>query len=200
MMRKIAPLLFLLLLSSTLLSQDIKRGVILINGVAHVADLSNTGSVIAFYQSIPNYFNTDLSDSQIIARVEQQGLNSEGKVDLYTNSEDEPKLMDFKRVKEYSVDQKQYISFSRGRAILNKKAVDQIRALADSFQNQEINEIIINAYHDDTSRQRLLAENRSMAIKDLLVTFGVNEFQIQRNLPYGNEGDQLYFVYLRTVK
>ena len=83
---------------------------------------------------------------------------------------------------------------------LNKKAVDQIRALADSFQNQEINEIIINAYHDDTSRQRLLAENRSMAIKDLLVTFGVNEFQIQRNLPYGNEGDQLYFVYLRTVK
>ncbi len=199
-MRFVFSLLFLSISCLTLQSQDVKRAVILINGVAHVADLSNTGSVIAFYQSIPDYFNSSLSDSQIIARVERQGLSTEGKVDLYTNTEEEPELTDFKRVQEYSVDQKQYISFSRGRAILNKKAVDQIRALADSFQDQEISEIIINAYHDDTARQRLLAENRSKAIKDLLVTFGVTEFQIQRNLPYGNEGDQLYFVYLRTVE
>ena len=181
-------------------SQEVKRSVILINGVAHVADLSTTGSVIAYYQSIPNYFNNPLSDKEIIAQAERIGLSNKGQVELYTNNPQEPELSKFRRVTEFTSDQRQYIAFSTGRAILNKTAVDQIRDLADLYQNQEISEIIINAYHDDTRRQRLLAENRSKAIRDLLITFGVNEQNIQRNLPYGNEGDQLYFVYLRTVE
>jgi len=72
--------------------------------------------------------------------------------------------------------------------------------LADAYRSNEISEVIINAYHDDSQRQKRLALNRSKAIKDLLETFGIPNNHIQRNAPYGDEGDQLYFVYLRTVQ
>jgi outer membrane protein OmpA-like peptidoglycan-associated protein len=189
----------ILLAALTAYSQQSQRAIILINGIAHIADLSPNGSVIAFYQSLPDYFKSNDSDQSFIARLEQQGLTEGGSLDLYAD-QDDPLQTDFARIKEYSGDERQYIAFTRGRAILSRDAVSQIKSLADAYRSNEIKEVIINAYHDNSQRQKRLALNRSKAIKDLLETFGIPYKQIQRNAPYGDEGDQLYFVYLRTVQ
>lgn len=198
-MRFVITIALIYFLSIAAFSQQSQRAIILINGIAHVADLSPTGSVIAFYQSLPDYFDSSDSDQSFIARLEEQGLTEGGSLDLYAD-QDDPLKSNFARVKEYSEEEKQYISFTRGRAILSKDAVNQIKSLADAYRSNDINEVIINAYHDNSQRQKRLALNRSKAIKDLLGAYGVPYSQIQRNAPYGDEGDQLYFVYLRTVQ
>ena len=198
-MRFVITIVFLLFAVVTASSQQAQRAIILINGIAHIADLSPNGSVIAFYQALPNYFNSNDSDQEFIALLEQQGLKERGSLDLYADRDD-PLQTNFARVQEYAGNEKQYIAFTRERAILSRDAVSQIKSLADAYRSNEISEVIINAYHDDSQRQKRLALNRSKAIKDLLETFGIPTNQIQRNAPYGDEGDQLYFVYLRTVQ
>jgi len=198
-MRFVLTLVFVLFTVIASSGQQAQRAIILINGIAHIADLSPNGSVIAFYQSLPDYFKSGDSDQAFIARLEQQGLTERGSLDLYAD-QDDPLQTNFARVQEYTADEKQYIAFTRGRAILSRDAVSQIKSLADAYRSNEISEVIINAYHDDSQRQKRLALNRSKAIKDLLETFGIPNNHIQRNAPYGDEGDQLYFVYLRTVQ
>ncbi len=198
-MRFVLTLVFVLFTVIASSGQQAQRAIILINGIAHIADLSPNGSVIAFYQSLPDYFKSGDSDQAFIARLEQQGLTERGSLDLYAD-QDDPLQTNFERVQEYTADEKQYIAFTRGRAILSRDAVSQIKSLADAYRSNEISEVIINAYHDDSQRQKRLALNRSKAIKDLLETFGIPNNHIQRNAPYGDEGDQLYFVYLRTVQ
>ena len=198
-MRFVITIAFIFFSALTAFSQQSQRAIILINGIAYVADLSPNGSVIAFYQSLPDYFKSRDSDESFIARIEQQGLTEGGSLDLYAD-QDDPLQSNFARVEEYSGDEKQYIAFTRGRAILSKDAVNQIKSLANAYRSNDITEVIINAYHDNSQRQKRLALNRSKAIKDLLGAYGVPYSQIQRNAPYGDEGDQLYFVYLRTVQ
>ncbi len=203
-MRKVILLLvlFFTINLSKSYTQSSSRTIVLINGTAHIVDLSTNGSILAQYQSIPDYFNSTKTNEQIIAEYETKGLNNLGQIELYTdyNQGKMPELSSFKKSEIVLDENKQYIAFSRGRAILNQKAVDQIRLISDAYQRNEIREIIINSYHDDSVRQRILAKNRSKAISDLLNTFGVQSKNIQINMPYGQENNQLYFVYLSFVK
>ncbi len=177
---------------------DVKRSIILVNGVAHIADLTTNGSIVAQYQAIPNYFDNQLSDEQIIANAETQGLENGGSLELYADNldTDVPDITSFRRIDADKANSKQYIAFSRDRALLNRQAVDQIRTISDAYTAGQITQVTINSYHKDDIKSRTLAENRSKAIMDLLSTFGVDKSAIQVNLPYGTEDENLYFVYL----
>jgi hypothetical protein len=182
-----------------LIGQNNIRSIVLINGEPFIADLSVNGSIVAKYQNVPDYFTNGLDDQQIIALAEKKGLISGGSLELYTDNLDDDKIPDistFKNISTEPSNNKQYIAFSRGRAILNRVSVDQIRAISDAYTENKISSITINAYHKDTEESRILAANRGNAISRLLSTFGVNSNDIQVNMPYGADGDQLYFVYL----
>lgn len=180
-------------------AQKVIRSIILINGEPYIADLTSNGSVLDRYQKVPEYFTSQLNDEQIIAMAEKKGLISEGTIELYAeslDSEDIPSLSEFRPDIESITASKQYIAFTRNRAILNQKAVDQIRAISDAYQAGNLSSVIINAYHMDTESSRILARNRGNAITDLLITFGMPQSNIEINMPYGNQDDQLYYVYL----
>ena len=182
-----------------LIGQNNTRSIILINGEPFIADISVNGSIVAKYQNVPDYFTNNLDDQQIIARAEKKGLLAGGSIELYADNLEDDKIPDinsFKKLSADPADKKQYIAFSRGRAILNRVSVDQIRAISDAYTAKKISSITINAYHKDTEESRILASNRGNAISRLLNTFGVDNNDIQVNMPYGADGDQLYFVYL----
>jgi len=79
-MRFVLTLVFVLFTVIASSGQQAQRAIILINGIAHIADLSPNGSVIAFYQSLPDYFKSGDSDQAFIARLEQQGLTERGSI------------------------------------------------------------------------------------------------------------------------
>lgn len=181
-------------------AQDNKRAIILINGTAYVADLAPNGSILHRYQSVPDYFSNGATDQQIIAKAESQGLNSDGSLELYAESLDSelvPDIQTFRRVEDYLAEgESQYIAFSRDRALLNQKAVDQVRSIADAFVAGRLSRLTIRSFHHDTTKSRTLANNRSKALFDLLTTFGMSASAIDIETPYGAEDDQLYYVYL----
>lgn len=199
MKRLLVLIAFAIICAINLNGQKLVRSIILINGEPYIADLTVNGSVVDRYQKVPDYFNSNLKDEQIIAIAEKKGLISEGNIELYADkldNDDIPSLNSFRPSFDDISDNKQYIAFSRNRAILNQQAVDQIRNISDAYQSGKVSKVTVNAYHFDTEASRILARNRGNAITDLLVTFGLPETNIEVNMPYGKEDDQLYYVYL----
>lgn len=199
MKRLLGLIAFAIICAINLNGQKLVRSIILINGEPYIADLTVNGSVVDRYQKVPDYFNSNLKDEQIIAIAEKKGLISEGNIELYADkldNDDIPSLNSFRPSFDDISDNKQYIAFSRNRAILNQQAVDQIRNISDAYQSGKVSKVTVNAYHFDTEASRILARNRGNAITDLLVTFGLPETNIEVNMPYGKEDDQLYYVYL----
>lgn len=203
MIRYITFIVLLFAYAASSYAQGTVRSIILVNGEPFIADLTVNGSVVAKYQKVPDYFTNGLDDKAIIANAERQGLKSEGSIELYADNLDDapiPALSEFRSISDDNIDSKQYVAFSRGRAILNRQSVDQIRAISDAYQTGQISEVVINAYHNDTEQSRILAKNRGKAISDLMTTFGMSPTSIQVNMPYGSESDQLYYVYLSFVQ
>lgn len=199
-MRQFIAFLVFSVFTISAFAQNAKRAIILVNGTAVVADLASNGSVVQRYQSIPSYFNNNLSDQQIIAQAEASGLRPEGELQLYAESIDEeviPQLSTFRKTEDFTADGEcQYIAFSRGRALLNQQAVDQVRSIADAYLSGRIAKINISSYHRDSNASRTLAQNRANALVDLLTTFGMSLDAIEVRTPYGIEADHLYHVYL----
>lgn len=197
-MRYLLQIAFFLIIANAS-AQQAQRTVIMINGKTHLADVAQDGSIIARYQQIPDYFNGTLSDDQVIASIERSGLQSDGQISFYASDLDDntpPILSSFSYETEVPNSEERFILFSRNRAILNQQAVDKIRSIADQYEVGRLNQITMQAYYSETEASVILARNRTKAIKDLLMTFGMPENQISIETVRGNQDAHPYIVYL----
>lgn len=150
-----------------------KRAIVLINGKAHLVDMEDNGNIITIYQVLENYFTSSQSANALLNKANQSATKT-GEGIVFFEREEEPQPTYIEQNSQPVVyGNEQYIGFSPERAILIKSAVQQIRNIADSFQEGQISHIKITSYHRDTYRSRSLARNRAFAIQDLLIAFGV---------------------------
>ncbi len=180
---------------SMIWSQEPFKAIVLINGDPFIVDLAGNGSILVRYQRVPDYFSSTTSDLAIIDQYSRQGLIAEQGLDFYREQIDSPSAATTE-----VMTGEQYIEFSQNRAVLNREAVDQVRAISDAFQEGRFRTVTIVSYHHDTLGSRTLAQNRSKAIADLLNTFGVPLENIIIELPYNARGSDISFVNLRFAQ
>jgi len=171
------------------------KAIVLINGEAYLVDLTESGNISATYQKINNYFNSSESHNAILARLSNGSLSENGTSIVFYEKEVEPEVS-FAAENKAAITpgNAQYVGFSPRRALLQKQAVDQIRAIANQYQNGIIQSISITSHHRDTYESRSLARNRAKAIYDLLGAFGVSTGIIQMDTPYAPPGSKTDFV------
>ena len=68
--------------------------------------------------------------------------------------------------------------FAPERALLDRVAVDRIRSIAQGFTNGEMKSVFLKIAHKDLGSSKTLAINRLASVKDLLVSFGVDQYAI----------------------
>ena len=186
----------LLLFAFHLHAQNPSKAIVLINGQPFVVELMSDGSIFKKYQGVPKYFSMTSTDEAIIDQLSKQGLIEDSDFSVLRDTEETPQF-GAGPAKIDGIDvlnDQQYISFSLQRAILNRDAVNQVRAIADAYQEGRFARVFINAYHTDSERSRRLARNRANAIADLMETFGVNPSAINVNLPVTLNENALSFV------
>lgn len=172
------------------------KAVVLINGAAHLVDVSRDGNISNVYQRIDNYFTTKEGHASIVKRLSKDA-QPDGSQIAFFNKEEEP-LPSFTEENKLPVkiDGQQYIGFSPGRALLQKAGVDQIRKIAKGYRNGGISAIRIDSYYEDNYRSKSLARNRAQAIKDLLQAFGMPEVNIATSTAQGSIEVKVDFVQL----
>jgi len=186
---------FFLGLISTSAQQPFKA-IVLINGAPFLVDLAYDGSIAHKFQNVPNYFTQSTTDKEIISQLANQGLIEDDDFSVFqrptasTTLTSKPDYVDGVTI----FRDRQFISFSLQRAVLNREAVTQVRAIADAYQEKRFEKVMINAYHIDTPESRILARNRANAIADLMETFGVSPGSINVNLPVTLRENNLSFV------
>jgi outer membrane protein OmpA-like peptidoglycan-associated protein len=151
-----------------------EKAIVLINGEVYLVDLSENGDIITTYQKIENYFSSTESHKRIITRLTGGALSETGDKIVFYEKEVEPQPS-YSSQNSLPINQAmaRYIGFSPNKAILNKKAVDQIREIADAYKNGTIKDITITLLEAASYRERALSRNRADAIKGLLKAFGV---------------------------
>lgn len=188
--------LALLVFAFHLYAQNPTKAIVLINGQPFVVELMSDGTILKKYQGVPKYFSMAATDEAIIDQLSKQGLIEDSDFSVFRDTDSVPEFgegpaeidgIDVLR-------DQQFISFSLQRAILNRDAVDQVRTIANAYQEGRFSRVFINAYHTDTERSRRLATNRANAIADLMETFGVKPSAINVNLPVTLNESSLSFV------
>ncbi len=155
-----------------------KKAIVLINGEAYLVELSPQGDIKATYQKISNYFNSSESHFSIIKRLSQNESLPSSEIAFY-QAESEPAVpYTAENLSTLSSEAQRYIGFSPWKAVLNFNAVNQLREIAAANKNGVLNTVLVDAYHINSYRSKTLARNRALAIKSLLVAFGVSEDHI----------------------
>lgn len=174
--------------------QETKKAIVLINGDAHLVDVSPKGDIVKTYQKIDNYFSLKESPSQLIARFANVPAIENSSITFF-ESEDEPTpTFTVENKAPVVIGNDQYLGFSPGRAVLQKKAVDQIRKISKAYRNGDIQTIHATAYYSDNYRSRSLSRNRAKAIKDLLIAFGLPANMIQTKTVLGTSDVKIDYV------
>ena len=157
--------LLLLLLNTFNLST-----IILINGTPYFVQLDHKFRIEAIYKEVPDYFTSSRTHQEILTDLQNSGEY----IEQYAGSEQEPSQM----VAENIFNQIEFISFEKKRSILNKSAVDRIRAISQKYQNGEISSITLTVHQKNIFKTNRLAQNRMITIRDLFVAYGVKEVDI----------------------
>ena len=167
-------MIFFLIFSTCLNAQEEPiRTIVLINGDAHMVDVAENGDLIAIYQKIERYFSLGESDRTIMARLSKTAEAEDANITFFEKEEEPVPSYTEENKKPIILGSSQYLGFSPQRALLLRKAVDQVRIISESYRAGDIQSIAITSYQENNYRSRSLARNRAKAIKDLLGAFGV---------------------------
>ena len=192
--------------SGMMMDQPSKRGIVLIDGIAFVVEMSDKGAILARFKKIDDYFETSLSDEEIVASIDPNVVIDRTVIDFYLDdASDEDGSADpippaLPEMDVESESSSQYVSFALNRAVLNTQAVHQIRKISQTYLVGQIDKIEILSFHKGDRTTRLLAQNRSKAISDLLQTFGVNKNAILINVDRAPSDANLAFVNISLSK
>ena len=153
--------------------QEIKKAIVLINGDAHLVDISPKGDIVNTYQRIDNYFSLKESPSQLIARFANVPAMKNSAITFFESEKEPEPTFKIENKAPVITGNSQFIGFSPGRAVLQKQAVNQIRKISKAYRDGQIQSITATSYYSDNYRSRSLSRNRAKAIKDLLIAFGL---------------------------
>ncbi len=170
------------------------RTVVLIDGVPFLTDISTNGDILQKYQRIDDYFSTRESHNSLVSRLSERPEPAGESIVLFDKEvEPQPSFTEENKAP-ILTGENQYLGFSPDKAILTKNAVDQIRQIADQYQNGQINDIFVVSYHLDTYRTRAIARNRAKGIKELLSSFGMPRGKIDFEIRDASVGTKIDFV------
>ena len=180
---------------SKLTSQaESQKAIVLINGSPYLVDVTEKGNILTIYQEVQNFFTSSASPKSLLASASANAVKQSGGFVFFENEEEPVPSFSVENEQPITYGNDQYIGFSPERALLLKKAVDQIRRISEAVGDGTIRQIKITSFHKDTFRSRSLARNRASAIKDLLGAFGVSNAIIDVVQNKGEEGTKFDFV------
>ena len=171
-----------------------------------MVEVSQKGAILARYKVLEDYFESNLSDADIIATVDPNIVIDRNVIDFYLDEETDvdgsadpkPPIATRSQSEEFTTNQ--YVSFALNRAVLNTQAVIQIRKISQSYVSGQIKDIEILSFHTGDRTTSLLAQNRTKAISDLLQTFGVRERDISIKIEIAQAEANLAFVNISLSK
>ena len=153
----------------------------MIDGEVWVADVAKSGAIMARFLQVSDYFTSSRSDSEIIQSTFNNPPSDDYYLDFYLpesgdvtiSPPDEAALDKVTGISKDDFGNTQYVSFSLNRAVLNTKAVQQIRQLSRDYIDGKVASFLIVAFHENDTNSKKLSVNRANAVADLLQTFGV---------------------------
>lgn len=146
--------------------------IILINGTPHLVNLDDEGHILEIIQTVPYYFESDLTHEEIMDGLLKQ--KNQDQKSFYASNEDRfiaPEEVDILETAEF-------IRFISGKALLDRVAVNRIRQISNDYANGGVSNINLNIIYENTTISELLTDNRLASVRDLLIAFGVNEYDI----------------------
>ena len=173
------------------------RAVVLINGDAFLVDVKQNGDIVKMYTEVEDYFTSSESHNSIVSRLSGSQPKEVATPIVFYEKEEEP-VVSFtaENADPIAIGNQHYLGFTPGRALLLKKAVDQIRNISKAYRAGTISTIAITSYSAGTYRSRSLSRNRANAIRDLLGAFGVNKSIVSTSSVEGDASTKIDFVRL----
>jgi len=144
--------------------------IILINGIPHFVILNDDFYISQVIQSVPDYFESELSHEQIVTSLISSPSFQEKTSDLLSDFFTASDVTLLKNV--------EFVQFFPNRAILDRIAVDRVRNIAQRYSYGEMKIIYLKISHQGSNASRVLAQNRLFSVKDLLISFGVDQYAI----------------------
>ena len=173
----------------------LKTTIILINGEPHLVVIDDLGYLVETIQTVPYYFSSSLSHEQIVQGLSEQ-LKDE-KSTFYASNEDRFVSKDEIDVAENA----EFIKFLPSKALLNREAVNRIRAIAQDYLDGGIDQITLSIVYDDTSISQKLTDNRVNSVRDLMIAFGISgeDVLMQKDLRIGLNNNPFVRVSYKKV-
>lgn len=140
--------------------EDMNRTIILIDGDPYLVDLDMDGDLVDAIAPVPDYFVSEESHLALVDRV---------------SDDYESELANIKS---------RLLIFDEDSALMNQGAVDHVRDLARLYSKGYIDEISIEAAHEDTFKDEALAAYRIATVYQMLKDFGVKEEDIFADMKY----------------
>jgi len=157
--------------------EDVKKTIILINGMAVLVDIDANGKVINNYLLVPDYFSSNDAHDLLVEKAEV----------VY---EEELAILDRSKL----------IIFGEESAMLNEAAVDNIRTLANLYNYGSIQNVNITAGHVENADDEDTVNDRINAITQMLEDFGVKEGDISADVKIYRSELPNQFVKIDLVK
>ena len=144
--------------------------IILINGIPHFVILDEDYYINLVIQSVPDYFESELTHEAIVRNLIASPSFQEKTSGSIASQLDNEEVLLLENV--------EFIQFLPNRAILDRIAVDRIRGIAQQYTESEMTSIYLKISHQSSTASKALAENRIYSVKDLLMSFGVDQYAI----------------------
>jgi len=157
--------------------EDVKKTIILINGIAVLVDIDANGKVINNYLLVPDYFSSNDAHDLLVEKAEVE-------------YEEELAILDRSKL----------IIFGEESAMLNEAAVDNIRTLANLYNYGSIQNVNITAGHVENADDEDTVNDRINAITQMLEDFGVKEGDISADVKIYRSELPNQFVKIDLVK
>ncbi len=168
--------------------------IILINGIPHLVVLGENQHILETIQTVPYYFSSHLTHEEIVAGLVDQ-MSKDSRI-FYAQNEDRLIPKDEVDILENA----EFIKFIPDKALLNRIAVDRIRAIADDYVDGGIAQLNLDIIYKSTRISDLLTDNRLSSVRDLLVAFGVDKFAIETKKELRDDLGNNPFVRIRYKK
>ena len=168
--------------------------IILINGIPHLVVLGENQHILETIQTVPYYFSSHLTHAEIVAGLVDQ-MSKDSRI-FYAQNEDRLIPKDEVDILENA----EFIKFIPDKALLNRIAVDRIRAIADDYVDGGIAQLSLDIIYKSTRISDLLTDNRLSSVRDLLVAFGVDKFAIETKKELRDDLGNNPFVRIRYKK
>jgi hypothetical protein len=168
--------------------------IILINGIPHLVVLGENQHILETIQTVPYYLSSHLTHAEIVAGLVDQ-MSKDSRI-FYAQNEDRLIPKDEVDILENA----EFIKFIPDKALLNRIAVDRIRAIADDYVDGGIAQLSLDIIYKSTRISDLLTDNRLSSVRDLLVAFGVDKFAIETKKELRDDLGNNPFVRIRYKK